>query len=147
MKNFTQNICKNFIILLISFSLISSCSYRPILDQNDRYLESGDEDAEQAINDCTKKADAYLKKFKAKRIAKETGRKSVIGGIFGGIFGFLFGGNTTSLITGLAIGTGVGASTGALSAAGEGTITPDQTKQRYVSNCLADKGYSVIGWQ
>ncbi len=141
-----KNICKNLINILICSSLIS-CSYRPILDQNEKYLQTGQTAAEEDINLCTTQADEYLKQYKAQRAAKEATRKGIAGAVIGGIFGFIFGNNAKSLLTGLAFGAGVGAASGALGVAGEGKITPDQIKQRYVTNCLSRKGYSVIGWQ
>jgi uncharacterized membrane protein len=147
MKNFIKISLKNIFILLFSLSLITSCSYHPILDQNARYMQSSEEEAQQNIDVCTEKADKYLKQYKAKRAAKQAARSGVIGAVFGGIFGFIFGNNTKSLLTGLAVGAGVGAVTGGLSVAGEGKVTPDQIKQRYVTNCLAREGYSVIGWE
>lgn len=134
-------------ILFISFNLICACSYRPILDENQAYLQAGQDQAQQDIDHCTQKGEAYLKKYKAKRAAKQAARKGTLGAIFGGIFGFIFGGNSTALVKGLAVGAGVGAASGAGSVAAEGTLTPDNMKRRYVSNCLARKGYSVLGWQ
>ena len=52
-----------------------------------------------------------------------------------------------STLVGSAIGAGVGAAFGGLSVAGEGTVTPDEMKQRYTAQCLARKGYEVIGWR
>ncbi|MBM5782206.1 MAG: cell envelope biogenesis protein OmpA [Pelagibacterales bacterium] len=141
-----KNICKNLILILICSSLIS-CSYQPILDQNEKYLQTGQIEAEEDIKSCTNQAEQYLKQYKAQRAAKEAARQGITGAVIGGIFGFIFGNNTKSLLTGLAVGAGVGAASGALGVAGEGKITPDQIKQRYITNCLARKGYSVIGWQ
>lgn len=138
---------KNIIILLIAFNLMAACSYRPILDENKAYIQAGKEQAQLDVDYCTQKGDDYLKQYKASRAAKQAARKGTLGAIFGGIFGFIVGGNSTGLVKGLVIGAGVGAASGALSVATEGTLTPDQAKQRYVSNCLARKGYSVIGWQ
>lgn len=139
--------CKNFIIFLTCFSLISSCSYHPILDQNAKYLQVGEVEAQDDVDLCTDQADHYLKQYKTQRAAKEAARRGVVGAVFGAVFGLIFGNNTKSILTGLAVGAGVGAATGALSVAGEGKVTPDQIKQRYITNCLARKGYSVIGWQ
>lgn len=141
------NKVKSFIILLISFNLICSCSYRPILDENRAYLQAGADQAQMDVDHCTDKSGTYLKKYKARRAGKQAVRKGTLGAIFGGIFAFIFGGDSTALVKGLAIGAGVGAASGAVSVASEGKLTPDQMKRRYVSNCLARKGYSVLGWE
>lgn len=41
---------------------------------------------------------------------------------------------------------GLGAAVGGAGGAVSGSLTPDQLKHRYVNQCLADKGYNVIGW-
>ncbi len=138
---------KLFTSILLSFLLISCSSYRPILDQNQQYLSTPKEESDKKIDECIKKADEYLKEVKKRRMAKEAGRKAVIGAVIGAASGVLFGGNLKSIITSTAIGTAVGAGTGALLVAGEDKVSPDQIKQRYVANCLARDGYSVIGWE
>ncbi|MBU6338690.1 MAG: hypothetical protein KGQ36_01790 [Rickettsiales bacterium] len=141
-----ENIFKEILIISLLITTLS-CSYRPILDQNDRYLQSNKEENDQNIERCTNEADDYLKQYKARRAAKEAARKGAIGAIFGGIFGFVVGGDSKALLKGLAVGAGVGAVAGGLSVAGEGKLSPDQIKQNYVTNCLAKQGYSVIGWE
>jgi len=138
---------KFFITILSSLALLSSCSYKPILDQNEKYFQSGKEVTQQDIDKCVAAGDAYLKEYKARRAAKEAGRKAVIGAVIGSVTGFLFGGNLRSFGIGAAVGTGVGALAGGLGVAGEGKVSPDHIKQTYVSNCLARQGYSVIGWE
>ncbi len=134
--------------LLIIFALIlSSCSYHPILDQNEKFLKTQEAQVKNDVADCEKKADEYLKQYKARRLAKETGRSAAWGGIFGAIFGLIFGHDLRALGGGAAIGAGAGGVLGATSVAGEGKINPDQLKQRYVANCLGREGYEVIGWE
>jgi hypothetical protein len=136
---------KNFIIFLVGLSLVS-CSYRPIFDPNDHYKAVGEKKAQQDYDVCKKEADEYLDQYKAERAGKEAVRKGVIGAFFGAVFGLLTG-NVKSVVKSAAVGAGIGAAYGGLSVAGEGKVTPDKIKQRYVSRCLADKGYSVIGWR
>ncbi len=135
-----------FIALFASLTLLS-CSYKPILDQNEKYFQVGQEEAQKDIDKCTADGDEYLKQYKAQRAMKEAGRKAVIGAVVGAATGFIFGNNLKSLAIGTAVGAGIGAAAGGLGVAGEGKVTPDQIKQRYVSNCLVRKGYQVIGWQ
>ncbi len=134
-------------LILIVFCFAVACSYKPILDDNWKYNNTSEKNIDLDIEECEKKASKHLDRYKAKRAAKEGVRKGVIGSVFGTITGFIFGGNTVSTLTGAGIGAGVGAATGALSVAGEGKVTPDQIKQRYITKCLSQKGYEVLGWQ
>jgi hypothetical protein len=128
--------------------LLGSCaSYRPIFDQNQKYMTVGEDVAQKDFDVCKKRAEEYLDKYKAERAAKEAGRKAVIGGVVGAATGLIFGNTIKSTLIGTAIGAGVGAATGALSVAGEDKVKPDHIKQRYIANCLADKGYSILGWR
>ncbi len=137
-----------FLIAFLTIIALTSCSsYKPILDQNSTYLQNGEETAKQDIDECTKNADAYLKQYKMRRAAKEAGRKAIIGSVIGAVTGVLFGNTVKSLATGAVIGAGIGAAAGGLGVAGEDKVSPDHIKQNYVSNCLARKGYSVIGWE
>lgn len=138
---------KNFLVFISCFFFITSCSYRPILDQNAQFFLTSEEQKNQEIDKCMKDGDEYVKQFKARRAAKQAARKAVIGAVIGSAVGLIFGNNLKSIATGAAIGTGVGAASGALGVAGEGKVTPDQIKQRYVANCLARQGYQVIGWE
>jgi len=142
MKIFLKN-C----LILLSISSLISCSYRPILDPHGKYLEVGEKQADADIDLCKKEADDYFDKIKMERAGKEAVRKGAIGTVLGAGLGFLFGGNTRSLLGGTAIGAGAGAAVGGLSVLGEDKVTPDEMKQRYMTRCLAEKGYSVIGWK
>ena len=142
-----QNILKFSIVLIISLSLISCISYRPIFDPNQKYKNVGDIQAQKDADICMKEADQYLEASKKRRIVKEAGRGAVVGSIFGGIFGFLFGGNAKSLAVGLVVGSGIGAASGAGGVAAEDNLKPDRIKQRYTTNCLSKQGYDIIGWE
>jgi ABC-type dipeptide/oligopeptide/nickel transport system permease subunit len=133
------------ILLLIFYSF--SCSYRPIFDQNEKYLNAGEKKAQNDFEICKKSAEKYLNQYKAERAAKEAGRKAAIGGIIGATTSLIFGKGIKSTLVGTLIGVGAGASIGAIGVIGEDKIKPDEMKQRYVSSCLAQKGYSIMGWK
>ncbi len=142
-----MKILKNIVLCLSVFSLTSCSSYQPIFYQNQTYLDNGKDAAEKESKRCMSEADEYLKQYKARRAAKEAGRKAVVGGVVGAASGAIFGRTMKSTLVGTAIGAGVGAAMGALSVAGEDKVKPDQIKQRYVTNCLNQKGYEVLGWE
>ena len=137
---------KKLAISLLIFALLSCASYKPILDQNEKFLSTADEQRQHEIAQCKKEADDYLDQIKAERAAREAGRNAIIGGVVGTAIGALSGKGLKSTLIGTAFGAGLGAAVGALSVAGEDKVKPDVIKQRYVANCLAKKGYSVIGW-
>lgn len=142
-----QNIAKNFALFLTIFSLASCASYKPIFYQNEVYTQNGKEAADSEFSRCNKEATEYLKEYKARRTAKEAGRNAVVGGVIGTATGAIFGRSLKSTLIGTAIGAGVGAAMGALSVAGEDKVKPDVIKQRYVTRCLNQKGYEVLGWE
>lgn len=143
-KNFMKKLLIPSLIIPLFFT--SCASYKPILDQNDKFFASSEEQRQSDIKTCKKEADDYLDQLKAEKAAREAGRKAVIGAVVGTAVGAISGGNLKSTLTGTVIGAGVGAIAGALSVAGEDKVKPDVIKQRYIGNCLARKGYSVIGW-
>ena len=136
------------VIFITAFSLVACSSYKPILYQNEKYLSAGEKKAQEDVDSCKKNADDYLDKYKAERALKEAGRKAIIGGVVGAAAGAIFGGRgIKSALVGSAIGAGAGAAIGGLTVAGEDNVEPDVIKQRYITNCLGRKGYSVIGWR
>ncbi len=142
-----ENIVKKFVILSAVFSILACSSYRPILDPNSKYLESGEAQADEDISQCKVEAEDYLDKFKAERAAREAGRKAIVGGIIGAGTGLIMGGSGKSALLGAAIGAGAGAMIAGISVYGEDKVKPDHIKQTYITNCLSRKGYSVIGWR
>ncbi|NBV05884.1 MAG: cell envelope biogenesis protein OmpA [Proteobacteria bacterium] len=143
----SANLLKILTIFFTIISLASCSSYKPILYQNQTYLENGKEVADKEVERCNSEAKEYLKQFKARRAAKEAGRNAVIGGVIGTASGAIFGRTLKSTLIGTAIGAGFGAAMGALSVAGEDKVKPDQMKQRFVARCLSQKGYEVLGWE
>ena len=134
--------------LVVVLALTASCSaYRPILDPHGKYKEVGKAQAEEDIDECSKEADEYLDQYKAERAAREAGRKAIIGGVIGAGSAALLGKTLRQGVISTAVGAAIGAAIGGLSVAGEDKVTPDQIKQRYMGNCLGQKGYSIIGWK
>ena len=129
-------------IKLISLTLLlltfGSCASRPKLYPNDTLKAKGKVASEADIDQCIKDADTYLESSEGKKLAKGAGFGSVLGGAMGAVSG-IFTGN---IIRGAAEGAAIGGVGGAVGA----SMTPDQLKHRYVNQCLADKGYNVIGW-
>lgn len=125
-------------LTLLPLLFIISCASKPQLYPNQKLESVTSAQADQDIQDCTDKAEKFAKSSKGKQILKGAGGGSVLGAVTGAAFG-LFTGN---VVRGAAQGAVVGGAAGATGAA----ISPDQLKRRFVEQCLANKGYQVIGW-
>lgn len=124
-----------FIALLF---LVMSCASRPQLYPNAHYKSVGKQASQTAIDKCIKDSEEFLKNTKAKQVGKSAGAGAAVGAAWGVVTGLFTGDYGRALVRGAATGGAVGATAGAL--------TPDQIKQRYVNQCLAEQGYQVIGW-
>lgn len=118
--------------------LLVSCASRPQLYPNQKLKSVGKEVSQKDVDQCIADAEAYLNSSKGKQIAKGAGAGAAIGAAMGTVAGLFTGNVGSGLVRGGAIGAAGGGTAGALS--------PDQVKRRYVNQCLADKGYQVIGW-
>jgi uncharacterized membrane protein len=128
---------KVFVISTFSLMLIS-CSSKPKLYPNEKLKSVGRDRADADVEQCIADADAYLESSKGKQIAKGAGAGAAIGAAMGAVTGLFTGNVGRGLVQGGAIGAAGGATAGALS--------PDEIKRRYVNQCLAEKGYHVLGW-
>lgn len=124
--------------ILLVLLMLGSCASRPQLYPNEKLKQSGKIAAKEDVDQCMAEAEDYLKSSKGKQVAKGAGAGAAIGAAIGTVSG-LFTGNIGG---GLLRGGAMGAAGGAVG----GGLSPDQVKQRYVNQCLADQGYQVIGW-
>jgi hypothetical protein len=131
---------KNFNTLFFAFILIAlaSCASKPKLYPNETYKRKGKEASEADVNQCLKDADTYLDSSEGKKLVKSAGFGAAVGGAMGAVAGAFYG----DIGGGAARGAAIGGAGGAVS----GAMSPDELKHRYVNQCLADKGYNVIGW-
>jgi outer membrane lipoprotein SlyB len=128
---------KCFLFATLLF-VISGCASRPKLYPNGTYKAKGEKIAESDIDKCMDDSEVYLKSGKGKQIAKSGGFGAVVGGAMGAVGGIFTGNPMRGAAEGAAIGGAGGAAAGAM--------TPDQLKHQYVNQCLAEKGYQVLGW-
>jgi hypothetical protein len=129
-----EKMMKLIFILLV----LISCASRPILYPNKKLKMVGKDHSKKDIDQCVSDANKFLESSKGKQIAKGAGAGAVIGAAMGGVAGVFSGNLGRGMVRGGAIGAAGGGAAGALA--------PDQIKQRYVNQCLTDKGYQVIGW-
>lgn len=122
---------KIFVLTLcISFSL--GCATKARLYPNAKYKSVGEAQANADIAQCERESEQYLSDTKGKQVASGAGGGAAIGAVVG-----LLGGGVRGAARGAVGGAAVGATAGA--------ISPDKMKQRYVTKCLSDKGYEVLG--
>ena len=127
----------------LALLLAAGCAHpRPVL-YPDEHLKSVGEPAAQAdVDQCVADAKVYLKANPAKKVAGH----AVRGGVFGAIMGVVFGAFTGNYARAVSEGAAVGAAGGAVGGAWQAG-SPDEIQRAYAQRCLADKGYSVIGWK
>ena len=128
----------NSALLLLLVLTFSSCASRPVLYPNETLKSRGKEAGETDINQCMKDADTYMESSAGKKLLKSAGFGAAVGGAMGAVAGAFYG----DIGGGAARGAAIGGAGGAVS----GSLSPDELKHRYVNQCLADKGYHVIGW-
>jgi outer membrane lipoprotein SlyB len=128
----------SLITLCLSSLCLVSCASRPKLYPNETLKSKGKDAAEADVNLCMKEADDYLDSSEGKKVVKGAGFGAVVGGAVGAVAGAFTG----NIGRGAAQGAALGGTGGAVSSA----MTPDQFKHGYVNNCLADKGYRILGW-
>jgi hypothetical protein len=127
---------------------IGACAARRPLLYPDAALErSGPEKAQADIDDCMRRADAYISSGAAKgetaeRTARDAGTGTVIGAA-GGAVGGAIGGYPGR---GAAAGAAGGFTAGLLHALFT-SRNPDPTYRHFVDQCLRERGYHPIGWQ
>ncbi len=110
--------------------MFGCASYRPILDENPKFLRAGEAQAESDIDMCEKKAERYLEKHEKEITQKQMGRSAAAGAVVGGV-----------------VGAGTGAGSAYLGNQTKGSLKPDELKQQYITNCLQRLDYAVIGWK
>lgn len=122
----------------------AACAHpRPVIYPDERYKAAGGEAAAKAdVELCLSEAKAYLKANPAKRAGKRVGAGAVAGAVMGTVVGAFTGDYARAVSEGAAVG-GAG---GALHAAYEGG-SPDEIQRAYAARCLAEKGWSIIGWK
>ena len=126
---------------------MSSCaSFRPVLNDNEQYKRVGDQKAEQDVDSCIAAADVYLEKHKAERLKNQVGRQALGGALLGGIIGALTG-DTRNALAGAAAGGIVGAGGAYVDEKSKDNLKPDELKQAYISKCLQNKKYEILGWK
>ena len=126
---------------LAAVVLFAGCAaQRPVLYPTERLAQEGAA-SEHDVSDCQHLADANVRST----LPTETVRETAIGGGIGAASGVVGGAIFGSPGTGAAVGAASGATASLLGS----LLRPhtNATYQNYVSTCLSDRGYRVVGWE
>ncbi|GIW43172.1 MAG: hypothetical protein KatS3mg077_0454 [Candidatus Binatia bacterium] len=139
-------------VLLVWVGLSSGCANpRPVLYPNAHYERVGEVIAQRDIDDCMRKARAFVggssaRAQQSKQVVRSTAAGAAAGAAIGAVGGAVSGGDAGK---GAAVGAATGATGGFLSSLlhpfeARGT---DPVFANFVERCLRDKGYEPIGWR
>ena len=131
---------------LVAGALLGGCAsiQTPVLYPNAKFKQVGDASAQRDVDDCMALAD------KAGAASAASGSGAARGGMQGAAMGgaaaavgsLIRGGNIVSdTAAGAAVGGAAGAAGGAFNNPG------NSVHQNFVSRCLAERGYEIIGWK
>lgn len=140
-------------LLVVLFAGATGCSpLRPVLYPNAHFQQVGDAQAQRDIEYCCQQADQFGKSGgQGGRMARDATVQGVKGGAFGGAVGAVGGAVVGNAGEGAAVGAATGATAGVLNTLFGGVFearrSQDPTYANFVNQCLADRGYQVIGWQ
>ena len=130
-------------LILLPLVAVLACAHpRPVLYPDDRLKTAGPEASKKDVDECIAQAKVYLKANPAKKIARRTGRGGIFGAFLGAVAGAFTGNFSRAISEGAAIGAAAGLAHGVYESG-----SPDEIQRAYANRCLADKGYSVIGWK
>ena len=123
--------------------LACAAAKHPILAPNDHLQEMAPDAVQRDIDECMRLAkEAGPGAARGKQIAGQTAGGAAVGAASGAVAGAISGGP--------GIGAAAGAAGGATAGLLHGLFTSsdlDAGQQRYVEDCLRQKGYNPIGWQ
>jgi outer membrane lipoprotein SlyB len=130
------------ILFVISIIFLKSCAAGPVLYPNSQLQKVGEAQAHKDIAECEVLADQYVKSDAGIEAAKSTAIGAAGGTVIGGVAGAVTGH--------LGRGIGIGAATGAAAGLVRGVIKASQPGpifKNFMTRCLQEKGYEVIGWE
>ncbi len=133
------------LLLIIILLALSSCSTKdsnPNFYPNEYYKQTSQGKVQSDVSECKELANNYVPKGSKWKDVGGTAAESTILGSAAGALGGAIVGNAGR-------GVGVGAATGALYGIYNGmknSAKEDPNWQRFVEQCLADKGYQIYGW-
>ena len=131
------------LVVGVVVSSLACAAKRPVLYSNERLDAVGTSAAQQDIDACLQKAAAAG--YESRPEGQVAG-STAVGAIAGAAVGAAMGAVTGQAGAGAAMGA-AGGGTGGLLGGLFHSRDLNPIQQRFVEQCLKDKGYTVIGWQ
>jgi len=138
MRRLDSKIAVGLAVIVLALGCASA---RPVLYENAKLQEEGQDAAAAAIERCIAAAKQYASSDTA-RVVRQTTVSGAVGGATGAVIGAIVG----QPGTGAAIGA-AGAATGSLMRGIIGSTELDPIERNYVDRCLREQGYDPIGWR
>jgi hypothetical protein len=133
---------KKLLYLTMFFVLLGCATQRPVMYPNEHLINVGSSQAETDIAVCSQLAKGYIRS----NPAGDTAKRTLIGGASGAVIGTVAGAAAGNIAKGAAIGAGTGGTSALLYSLFKAS-EPSPLYKNFVSQCLQEKGYQVIGWQ
>jgi hypothetical protein len=136
-----------------ALALLVGCASQPVFYPNDRYQAAGETGARADVADCRRLAELHGADSTGSggSLARETATGAVIGGATGAASGAAVGAIVGSAGRGAAAGAAGGAAWAGTSALLRAILRPraqrNDLEQAFMTRCLRERGYDVIGWK
>ena len=131
------------IILSLALGACQTTPPRPTFYPNPHLTAVGNEKAQNDSDACMAQATQYgVKEKKDGKVGQKAAKGATLGAITAGAWGLVTGDAGERALAGAAAGAAGGAASGAMDA-----NNLDPVYKSFVQKCLADQGYSIIGWQ
>lgn len=130
------------LLILAAVALTACAGQKPKLYPNERYKTAGPEVADADVKECMAEAKHFVKANRLSPAAEKTTWGAATGAAMGLVLGLITGDLKRAVASGAAVGAVGGASAGAHAA-----TRPDELERVFTERCLAEKGYSVLGWR
>jgi len=130
------------LLLVVTVALAACAGQKPTLYPNDRYKMAGPEVADADVKECMTEAMHFVKANRLSPAAEKTAWGAATGAAMGLVLGLITGDIEKAVSSGAAMGAVGGAASGAHAA-----TRPDELERVFAERCLAEKGYSVLGWR
>ena len=130
---------------------VAACApRRPVLYPNEQVKRVGGEVAERDVDDCMRRAEAYMSGgARAEQATRGVAGSTAIGAGAGAAIGAVGGAVTGNVGEGAAVGAATGGTAGLLHGlfGAFQSHQPDPVYANFVDRCLRERGYDPIGWQ
>lgn len=131
-------------VLALTCGLLAACAtQRPVIYSEERLADVDDAGLQRDIDDCRELAVANgANDVSGKRVATKTAKNAAVGGSTNAVMGAITGGSLAGAVVGAA-------SSGISTLLNESfnTAEPTPVHKEFVTKCLSERGYQVMGWQ